>query len=92
MSIKTEYICDKCGAVQSTKEQFWELKVSSEHVDYTSRNIYVDDAHTMQVCRPCLEYFGFHVQVKPGQSTPTAPTLEELIVEIVNNAIGDANR
>ena len=92
MSIKTEYICDKCGAVQASEEQFWELKVSAEHVDYTSTNRYVDAARTMQVCRQCLESLGYHVQVKPGQSTPTPPTLEELIIEIVNNAIGDANR
>jgi hypothetical protein len=38
----------------------------------------------MQVCRPCLESFGIHVQTKTKDDVvPTVPSLEELIREIV---------
>lgn len=91
--ITTVYKCDKCGIVQETDPQFWEIGVianwigigrSSYHTDS-----FVNKMH-MHVCRTCLEGFGIHIQKKPDQPEVAPPTLEDVIRDIVNNALRDA--
>lgn len=84
MSKKVIYKCDKCGAEQETSGQFWTVGVKASPYDF-SRDLFVSDKHVMEVCRPCLESFGIHVQAKPKDQPqpPTPPTLEELITDIV---------
>jgi hypothetical protein len=85
MSVKTLYICDKCGGVQETADQFWTVGVTANHgMHLEARNFYVKDKH-VQVCRPCLESFGIHVMQKPSDPPkPQLPTVEELIREIIS--------
>jgi hypothetical protein len=85
MSVKTLYICDKCGGVQETAGQFWTVGVTANHGMHPgARNLYVKDKH-VQVCRPCLESFGIHVMQKPSDPPkPQLPTVEELIREIIS--------
>lgn len=83
MSIRTIYKCDKCGNEQATAEQFWTVGVSAKHHMYGSNNDFVA-GKSLEVCRPCLESFGIHVQKKPGETTPSpVPSVEDLIREII---------
>ena len=85
MSVRFLYICDKCGNTQETENQFWTVGVTASHGKHPEgRNIYVKDKY-VQVCRPCLESFGIHVQQKPSDPPkPKPPTVEELIREIIS--------
>ena len=88
MSIKTIYICDKCGAEQVTPEQFWTVglwAVYSATRTTAEQNEYVADKR-VQVCRPCLESFGIHVRIKDSVDPAPQPTIEELIREILEMA------
>jgi len=89
--ITTIYKCDKCGNTQKTPEQFWRVGVVVNIVTSKLYNVlYESSPHTMQVCRDCLEHFGIHPQKKTIESpTYNPPTLEDLIIEIVNNAIDE---
>jgi len=82
MATKHICICDKCGNEQETTDQFWTIGITATHGLYTS-NDYVA-GKSMQVCRPCLESFGIHVQKKPQEAEqPKIITTEELIRELV---------
>lgn len=85
MSIQTIYKCDKCHAEQPTIDQFWEVGVSAQCLSSQSLSgpRYVSSKHSMHVCRSCLESLGIHVRAEPGKVAPPAPTLEDLIREIV---------
>jgi hypothetical protein len=88
MSIKTIYICDKCGAEQFSEEQFWTVGLwaaCSATRTTAYPNEYVADKR-VHVCRPCLESFGIHVRVKDGVDPAPSPTIEELIREILEMA------
>lgn len=87
MTVKTIYICDKCGSEQDSSKQFWTVGVTatcSIHPDPHGYRRFVEDKY-LQVCRPCLESFGIHVQTRPEHkdNPPQIPTIEELIREIV---------
>jgi len=81
VSVKIEYRCDRCGAVQESSEQFWTVEViATGHGE--QRRSYGNNGR-IEVCRPCLEGFGIHVRPKPdAASTPPPPSLEEMIREI----------
>lgn len=92
MSQKTIYTCDKCKAEQVTlgewPEQWWTVTVAANCANYTDTRY--SSAHVnIQVCRPCLELFGIHVSKRPDSIAPAPklPTIEELIVEIVQRSI-----
>ena len=88
MTVTVEYKCEKCGHVQSTPEQFWELLVHVEHYPNGDRvNKWQTPKFKMQVCRPCLESFGINVQKKAEGPTPVYPTIEDLITEIVQSVL-----
>ena len=86
MSIRTIYTCDKCGAEQKTQEQFWTVGVTANTLFSTSD--YFVSGMSIQVCRLCLESFGIYVQKRQFDDppTPTPPTLEDLIIELVQRA------
>lgn len=80
--IVTIYKCDRCGAEQGSREQFWTVGVSAScslalppHEPYKKQ---------IQVCRPCLDVLG--IFVKEGatdDSVRHVPSVEELIREII---------
>lgn len=86
MSYKTIYTCDKCGKEQLTMDQFWTVGVSANCATYPATNFVT--GKFLQVCRPCLESFGIHVQQRPANvpPAPEPPSLEDLIREIVRRA------
>ena len=78
--ITVTYKCDKCGNEETTGDQFWKVGVAA-HPHNSSFSTFLA-GRTMHVCRPCLESLGIHVTAKP-------PTLEDMIREIVANAVSD---
>lgn len=81
--IKTTYICDKCGQEQDKREQFWALGVWASHTGGYHESV-VEHKLSIQVCRPCLESFGVHVQ----KETKAAPayverTIEDILRELI---------
>ena len=86
MAVITIYICDKCGEEQPKSDQFWTVCVKASISG--CGDDFVKDKH-MQVCRPCLESFGIHVQVKPKDKDnhPAIPSVEDLIRELVQRCI-----
>ena len=90
MSVKTIYKCDKCGGIQESKEQFWQIAVT-----LTSYGLHVSSSNinkSMHACRKCVIDLG--LLPPPDKQAPTAPpplTIEDLIIEIVQQAVVDAN-
>jgi len=79
MSITTTYKCDRCDKEQDTNNQFWRIEIGVRHSGQSSPNRL---AH-MDVCRFCLEALGFYRNEFPAAPLPPAPTIEELLREIV---------
>lgn len=85
--IKTIYKCDKCGNEQDNEEQFWAVGVTAELVKYVDK-MFIAPKISIQVCRTCLESFGIHAKPKPENlEQEKLPTIEELIVEIVQRTM-----
>lgn len=84
MSIKTIYVCDNCGAEQHTPDQFWTVGVNAAPVNYHFKNDEFVQGKKLQVCRPCLESFGIHVQKKPNEPEKPVPTTAELLVQLIS--------
>lgn len=84
MSIQTIYKCDKCGAEQSTSNQFWTVGVVAKH-GHDQFEFYENftDGKAMQVCRKCLESLGIHVSIKEKVVENTPVTIESLIRELI---------
>ena len=81
MAIITIYKCDKCGAEQSTADQFWKLSVQYEHL---GTSICVSGTDGINVCRKCLESLGIYASPETKESPEySPPTIEELISEII---------
>ncbi len=92
MSTTTIYKCDKCGAEQLNRSQFWTVGVKAYCIDNPYGGSYEDAgfvsaAHKMEVCRPCLESFGINVQKREAPPVQPTPSLEDLIREIVRQEI-----
>ena len=85
MAIITIYKCDKCGAEQSTNEQFWYLAVAYKclHLGYGESK-----TKGINVCRKCLESLGINATPQTKESPEySPPTIEELIAEIVHREL-----
>lgn len=84
MAIKHIFKCDKCGAEQSTPEQFWTIGVfatlHSQGIRNPSETV-KDKA--IQVCRNCLEAFGIHRQASNPAALTPMPTIEDLVRQII---------
>lgn len=92
MSITTIYKCDRCGAEQSTSNQFWTVGVVAKHGHDTFQ--WYDsftDGKVIQVCRPCLGDLGIFVHPREKAPENTPVTIEALIREIVNEAINSSH-
>jgi hypothetical protein len=90
MAVVTTYTCDRCFAEQTSKDQFWTVGVTAKAHSYNSGN--APYAITpMEVCRDCLENLGIYPQTKTTeQPTYNPPTLEDLIVELVQREMDNA--
>lgn len=77
--IKTEYICDNCGAVQQTPEQMWEIGIVynppfQAHIATIK--------HKQLWCRECMvkaHLLGDEAELVKTKAPPIAPSLEDLI-------------
>ena len=91
MSVLTNYICDKCGAVQHRPDQFWEIGVSARQKGTYGNAYGSSDTPTMDVCRSCLEGLGIHAQAETKASSEySPPTVESLILQIIERCQEDS--
>ena len=88
--IKTSYVCDNCGAEQSTPDQFWTVGVNAAPVNYAFKNDEYVNGKKLQVCRTCLESFGIHVQKKLNEPEKPTPTTAELLVQLLSKIAMEA--
>lgn len=80
MTTSTTYICDVCGAEQSTCEQFWTFGLSLK--PQNSSAFVGGHVKTFDACRACAEKFRMLPYVKtPKPETP--PSIPELLREIL---------
>ena len=88
MSVETNYTCDKCGNVQHKIDQFWRVGVMAMPYSGATNRYQNFTLDPLEVCRDCLEAFGIYPQKKTLESpTYNPPTLEELIIEIVQREL-----
>ena len=89
--IKTSYICDKCGAVQDSPEQFWTIGLVYSHQGATYLQYSTPKKkHTMQLCRRCLVDLGILIPANTDEPvSQSPPTLEELIRDIIREEINE---
>ena len=80
--IETKYICDRCGAVQDTVEQFWNVRVQVNIVNSSFSDY--DTGPKKQWCRKCVEEIG--ILPRPSNRPVSFPvmTIEDMIREIVH--------
>jgi hypothetical protein len=82
--IKTEYICDRCKASQSTSDQFWSIRVAVRYSHSVSDSVIREE----QWCRKCIEDMRLLPSNRPQKEMPPAPvTLEDTIREIIREEI-----
>ena len=83
--IKTSYICDRCKAEQPTDDQFWKIGVFAAPVAAPLYSYFKSEVanRSLQVCRPCLEYFGILVQKKPNEVSTLIHTTEDILLELL---------
>lgn len=81
--IKTTYICDRCAAEQETRDQFWTIGVwATPHGGFSETAI--EHKKSLQVCRPCLEGLGVHVQRETAQKAGYVErTTEDILIELL---------
>jgi hypothetical protein len=90
MSINVTYKCDKCGAESKEKSALWHISL---HARPLGEGVHWDGGKSMHVCRPCLEAMGINRTQETKKKDPdfVAPTLEELIREIVTRCVDIPN-
>ena len=90
--ITTTYKCDRCGHEQNDNKQMWEVAVSVQHLDSTTRvkrEFHYLSKHTPIWCRACIDALGLLSGWKPLEdaSQTVAPTLEDQIREVIRDEI-----
>lgn len=88
-------VCDKCGKEEELKNRsestFWNITLSANKEYYPSPysvEYHVSGKNTLNVCEDCLKELGFKVEKKVKENPEyKAPTLEDVIREIVRNEI-----
>ena len=85
--ITTIYKCDRCEKTQENGNQFWTVSVTVLH--YGSNQSFTSSDKFIQVCRECLEELGIHRQERPLDERPPAPSIEDLIKEIISRCKED---
>ena len=91
MTTEIVLTCDRCkkNVKPNSDEQFWEVGIVTACRPRTiaHKQLYcVDAKYKMEVCRDCIEDFG----MVPSERTPpppAPPSLEDMIFEIVQNAV-----
>jgi hypothetical protein len=85
--ITTTYTCDKCGHAQTNAEQMWTVGVVVSHKHYVFSDSEVRNRALW--CRACVEKLHLLPQAsaKPADIPQIAPTLEEMIREIVREEV-----
>ena len=86
--------CDKCNEVVPAKEQLWNIGIVKACHPSTLHNRYADDLLRAQWCRPCMVkagLLGTNDEIKALEQPPTAPTLEDIIREIVREEMEGAH-
>jgi hypothetical protein len=86
MAKKTIYTCDKCGAEQLTKTQFWTLQITARtEGDEFESSV---SGLMIEVCRECLEKYGIYSKQKPKQTTEeNRVTIESIIKDLIDKAV-----
>jgi hypothetical protein len=84
MSIVVTRFCDKCKKEVDKDAQLWNVDVSAS--SYPNRNEFHAPQKSTQVCRPCLESFGIHVITRNHEEPPKAPSISDLVLEIIRLA------
>lgn len=85
-------ICDKCKKELEKDAQFWLIGVvvkcptQPRSVPLRFEEVIGPDRR-IEVCRPCLEAFGFYAQIKPNEPPPPPRTLEDMIREIIQQEL-----
>lgn len=85
MSVQTTYTCDRCGAKQETHSQFW--IVSVRVTPFNRDPSQFDTGPSAHWCRSCCEVFGILPHTKERMVITPAPTLEDMVREIVREEI-----
>lgn len=83
--IITSYICDRCDRSQVKSDQIWNVAIVIRPY-----GAYIDpSAHKHLWCRRCVDEVGLLLPPAPvpvkADTTPTTPTLEDMIRAIVRN-------
>lgn len=90
--IVTTYSCDRCDHNQTTNQQMWEVGVHLRHCEGTTHST----QHKALWCRKCVEAVGIFPSPlqKRGedQTPPPAPTLEDMLREMIREEIGETVR
>lgn len=87
--IITTYTCDKCGHEQKEPKQMWAVGiVAREQRDKTYTKYQDSPKEKVLWCRSCLVKLGILPSAVNDPPAPTpVPTLEDMILEIVQEAI-----
>ncbi len=92
MPVKNLYICDHCEKTQENEPKgmhFISIRVQESSPRYSSS--FSKEMHKQLWCRKCLVEVGIVDWKQPDATPPpTPPTLEDMIIEIVENTV--ANR
>lgn len=83
--IKTTYICDRCGSAQDKPEQMWEIVLRFREI---TLSLSAGSPIAKAVwCRKCCEAFPHLLWDKSSPIPETAPTIEDLLREVVRAEI-----
>ncbi len=88
MAIETTYKCDKCDHTQDKSEQMWTIGVGFTSV--VRGHMTIAEANKKLWCRKCMEKAGFVPTPNvPKEEQPKQVTIEDLISDIVEDAIAN---
>lgn len=92
MTVKTIYTCDRCGKEQATYDQFWRVDVLCRAFPGAPPATYNCSKKEQHWCRACCEELHLLNYMPRKEAVPPskpAPTLEELIREIVQEKLDE---
>ena len=88
MSVKIEYVCDRCGAASPTPDRYWRLHLQVTPWD-RGETRYLNGQHAAIWCQKCVEERGVlphTAHTRHGERKP-AEKLDTLIREICRQEI-----
>lgn len=85
MAVEIKYVCDKCGHTQATDDQMWSIGIA---IVWARGTLSDSNLNKKQLwCRACIEKLGLLPPKPPAVKPDPAPTLEDMIREIVREEI-----